>query len=323
MRLFIVFLCLHAVNLSSQHPCFASTIKEENTLGYISQSTLNIGDDIQTIAVKRFLPNSAVPIDREFIAEFSYNSPVKAVLSGWFMHLKGGYWELRAPPPEKSWPPSPVIDPFFVSIHFNPQLHEALFSEQNIEYLKKYSPIGARDLYTLELLQKKGIPSYFSGCLTLTLENTHTERNDIIYLVDLDEETIHYIQSKVSSPIVVMTHGKPLLPFLSTEHRLKYAEYILDLYRKAKCVVTTRLHAAMPCLAFKTPVLMFDSVDGGVEVRFTGLVEHTWHCSRRQLRDGEVEYDFDNPPENPNTYIPIRENLIKIMTDWVQENSKS
>jgi hypothetical protein len=300
---------------------FSSPILGETTFGYVSHSTINIGDDIQTIAVKRFLPSCAVPIDREFIHEFSYNSPVKAVISGWFMHVKGGYWELPLPPPEISWPPSSQIDPFFISIHLTGLLHPIVFSEENIAYLKQHSPIGARDLYTLQLLQEKNIPSYFSGCLTLTLENNYTERNDIIYLVDLDEATIRYIQSKVSSPTVIVTHGKPLLHFLSTEHRLKYAEYILDLYRKAKCVVTTRLHAALPCLAFKTPVLMLDSINGdGTDSRFTGLIDHTWHCSRRKLCEGGVDYDFDHPPQNPTTYLPIRENLIKIMTDWLQAN---
>lgn len=301
---------------------FASIARGEETFGYISHSTINIGDDIQSVAAKRFLPNNAIPIDREFIAEFANDVPVKTVVSGWFMHLKGGYWDLPMPPPEKSWPPSPQIDPFFISIHLTGQIHPTLFSEENIEYLRKHGPIGARDLYTLELLQKRNIPSYFSGCLTLTLENTHTTRNEIIYLVDLDEATIRYIRSKTSSPTVVITHGKPLLRFLSAEHRLKYAEYILDLYRQAKCVVTTRLHAAMPCLAFQTPVLMLDSEDGygndrGFEPRFSGLVDHTWHCSRQQLRDGLMEYDFDHPPENPNTHLHLRAQLIETMTNWV------
>lgn len=299
---------------------FSSTLIGETTFGYVSHTTINIGDDIQTIAAKRFLPSCAVPIHREFIHEFSCNSPVKAIINGWFMHINGGYWDLPLPAPEKSWPPSSQIDPFFISLHLTERFHPIVFSEENIDYLKQHGPIGARDFYTLKILQEKNIPSYFSGCLTLTLENNHTERNDLIYLVDLDEETIRYIRSKVSSPIVIVTHGKALLRFLSTEHRLKYAEYVLDLYRKAKCVVTTRLHAALPCLAFKTPVLMLDSVDGGTEPRFTGLIDHTWHCSRQKLREGGMDYDFDHPPENPITYLPIRENLIKTMTNWVQAN---
>jgi hypothetical protein len=38
-----------------------------------------------------------------------------------------------------------------------------------INYLKKYGPVGCRDYWTKTLLDKYGIPCYFSGCLTLTL----------------------------------------------------------------------------------------------------------------------------------------------------------
>lgn len=301
-----------------------STIQGEETFGYILPSTINIGDDFQAIAAKRFLPENAIPIDREFISEFSHDSKVKVVVSGWFMHQKGGFWDHPLPPPEKSWPPSPYVDPLFISIHLTGAFHSTVFSNENIEYLRAHSPIGARDLYTLNELQKRGIPSYFSGCLTITLENKCKKRNNVIYLVDIDDETVDYIKSKVKSPVVVLTQGKPLLQLLSREHRLKYAEHILDLYRQAKFVVTTRLHVAMPCLAFETPVLMLSSVDSHnmtSEPRFKGLLEYLWHCSRKELRNGEFDYFLDNPPENPKSYLSMRENLIKIMTDWVQKNS--
>ena len=300
-----------------------ASIRGEETFGYISNSTVNIGDDIQTIAAKRFLPDNAVAVDREFVSTFTHDSKVKTLISGWFMHRKGGgYWDLPIPPPEKSWPPASILDPFFISVHFTGSLFPTLFSDENIEYLKAHSPIGARDLSTLESLQQRGIPSYFSGCLTLTLENHCKERNEIIYLVDLDEKTVAYIQSRVLSPTIVLSHGKPVLQMLSPEHRLKYAEYILDLYRKAKCVVTTRLHAAMPCLAFETPVLLLDCVDPGcIDLRFTGLLELLWHSSRKELREGKICYDFDNPPANPRAYLPIREQLIKTVTEWVKKTS--
>jgi hypothetical protein len=301
---------------------FVSTFKAEESCGYISYSTINIGDDIQAIAAKRFLPDNAIPIDREYINTINSPFKIKTIVNGWFMHEKSSSGEyFLSPLPEKSWPPAPSIEPFFISIHLTGSFQPTVFSEENIEYLKAHAPIGARDFYTLEALQQKGIPSYFSGCLTLTLENMHTERNDIIYLVDLDDASVGYIKSKVSSPVVVITHGKPLLMSLSAYHRLQYANYILDLYRKAKCVVTTRLHTALPCLAFKTPVLMVDKHDlGNKDSRFWGLTDHTRSCSARELCEGLVDYDFDHPPENPTTYLPIRENLIKIMTEWAQKN---
>jgi len=303
--------------------CVVPTEKCSGSIGYIANSTINIGDEIQALAVKRFLKQDAVAIDREFVHEFRYNKKIKTIINGWFMQHKSGYWDLLRPPPDKSWPPSPAIDPFFISIHFTGTFLSTVFSDEHIEYLKKHAPIGARDFFTLHELQKRNIPSYFSGCLTLTLENNYKERNDIIYLVDLDDRCVNYIKSKVTSPVVVVTHGRSMFPFLNHEQRLQYAEYILDLYRKAKCVVTTRLHAAMPCLAFQTPVLMLTTVRKGspIDARFTGLTEHVKSCSREELCHGDIDYDFDNPPENPTTYLPLRENLIKIMTTWVQENS--
>lgn len=292
---------------------------DEKTFGFISHSTINIGDDIQSIAVKQFLPQNALHVDREFISEFACNSKVHTVVSGWFMHEKNHYWDLTLPAPEKSWPPSPIIDPFFISIHLTGTFLPTVFSNDNIAYLRKHAPIGARDLFTLNELQKRGIPSYFSGCLTLTLKNEFKERNNLIYLVDLDEETIAYIKSKTTSPTVVITHGRSLLQILSPEHRLKYAEHLLDLYKKCSCVVTTRLHAAMPCLAFETPVLMISSDRrGSMDSRFAGLIEHTRHCSKEELLNGEMQYDFDKPGPNPTTHLPIRANLIKIMNEWVK-----
>ena len=277
---------------------------------------------MQNKLFKRFHPNSAVAVDREFIAEFTDDSTVNCVVSGWFMHQKGGYWELSRNPLDKSWPPPPCINPFFISIHLTGSFLPTVFSEENIDYLREHSPIGARDLYTLNELQKRNIPSYFSGCLTLTLENHCKKRNNIIYLVDVDEDIINYVKSKTTSPVVVLSHGQSILRLLNTEHRLRYTECMLNLYRKAKCVITTRLHAAMPCLAFKTPVLMISSYNGGLDARFTGLSNLTHNCSKMELCSDKIKYDFDNPPENPKDYLAIRENLIEIMENWVQRNSK-
>jgi len=296
----------------------------EASFGYIVHSTVNIGDDIQSLAVRRLLPPDAVGIDREQVHEFSCPAKVFTVISGWFMHHRNGYWDLPTPPPIQSWPPSSKIHPFFISVHFTDTLFPALFTEENIEYLKEYGPIGARDLFTLEELQKRGIPSYFSGCLTLTLDNPLKKRNNLIYLVDVDDETANYVRSKTTLPVVRLTHGQPVLQLLKPEYRLKYAEHFLDKYRQCKCVVTTRLHAALPCLAFETPVLLISPTrQGTVDPRFPGLWELTRHCYKEELLAGAVDFDFDHPTENPKGYIAIRERLIQTMADWVRHMNLS
>ena len=52
-----------------------------------------------------------------------------------------------------------------------------MLSDKAIRYFKsyteKYGPVGARDKETERLFKSKGIPAYFSGCLTLTLDKSY------------------------------------------------------------------------------------------------------------------------------------------------------
>lgn len=292
-----------------------------NDFGYISYSTTNIGDDIQALAVKRFIPDNSLPIDREYVSEFTHDSEVKTVINGWFMHTKDIYWYRGdKAAPEVSWPPAPCIKPFFISIYFVKPFLPVALSDEGVAYLMEHAPIGARDLNTLAELQSKGIPSYFSGCLTLTLENPYkdNQRKKIIYAVDVDPDVVAYIQSQTTHKVIPFTHAVPLDIMHDNDARLAYAEQVLEMYRKAKCVVTARLHATLPCLAIRTPVLFVgDQPQNG---RLHGLKELARHCSQEELLSGQVDFDFNRPPENPQDYLPIREQLIDIMTDWVQNN---
>ncbi len=297
---------------------YFGTLFAESQFGYISYSTYNIGDDIQTIAAKRFLPDDSVAIDREFIGAFTAESQIRVLINGWYMHTKNNNWYRKdIAPPKKSWPPSPAIQPLLISIHFTKDFAPEVFSKESIDYLKQNGPIGARDFTTLQELQKRDIPSYFSGCLTLTLENPYRdyEREDIIYAVDLDEECIKYIRSKTKSKVVPVSHfvrGK--LQF-DHELRMAYAEELLDKYRKAKCVITSRLHASMPCLAFETPVLLINTQND--QYRFDGLKDLVRNCSKRSFIKGFVDFDIDHPSANPKTYLPLRNNLIDIINQWL------
>lgn len=295
-----------------------NTYGQISKFGYISYSTTNIGDDIQTIAAMRFLPKKSTPIDRESIAEFSSKYPLHVIVNGWFMHTKNFWWGDHFSAPEISWPPSADIIPLFISFHLTPRFYEEAFSEEGIDYLRNHAPIGARDLTTLEELQKRDIPSYFSGCLTLTLDNPETERDDIIYAVDIPESCVQQIRSCTNTPVEVITHGVPLEIYLKRDHRdrLSHAKNILKRYQKAKCVVTVRLHAALPCLALGTPVLLL----GEPNERFTGLKNLVRHCTIEDFLNGNYDFNFDTPQENKKDYLPIRDDLINRVSEWVAKN---
>ena len=134
----------------------------------------NIGDYLQSVAQEQFLPKDSLYIERESLNSVESDEPIKLIMNGWFMHQP------------QNFPPSPAINPLFISFHITPKIVDAFFSEETVNYLKQHEPIGARDKGTLALLQSKGIKSWFSGCLTLTLGHKYkaTTRNDDVIFVD-------------------------------------------------------------------------------------------------------------------------------------------
>ncbi len=292
-----------------------TSLPAEEQYGYITYSTGNLGDYIQAIAAKKFIPKNSIGIDREFIGVFNHPQKVKTLVNGWFMCTKDLFWNKNVPAPIKSWPPARIIEPLLISVHFIEPFFPCLFTDKSIAYLKKYGPVGARDRATLKVLQAHGIPSYFSGCLTLTLNNPYGEadRQEIIYAVDLDEECVRYLKSQATCKVKVMGHTDLKLTQLTEKERLAKAEKRLELYRKAKCVITTRLHASMPCLAIKTPVLLVGDLDS----RFDGLSELLHTASRNDFLEGKALFDFNHPPKKPRGNLSLRENLIKRVTRWV------
>lgn len=134
---------------------------------------INIGDYIQGVASAQFLPSIDGFVDREEIGVYQEEECV-VVMNGWFMHYP------------KNWPPSEKIHPIFLAFHINSNFKDPLLSEESIQYLKDHEPIGCRDYYTRDLLEKKGINAFFSGCMTLTLgEKYHNEKkNGKVIFVD-------------------------------------------------------------------------------------------------------------------------------------------
>lgn len=286
----------------------------ESEFGYIVSPYSNIGDDIQSLAAKNFLPENSIAIQREHTHQFQHDTPVKTLMNGWFLWPKR--FDTVKNVPKVVWPPSSSIDPLFISFHISKEFIPIALSPAGVEYFKQNAPIGARDLATLKMLQQRKIPSYFSGCLTLTLINDSMEKDDIIYVVDLEDAYATYIQSKTKSQVVSLTHI--IDARTSPEKRLELTKEILEKYKKAKAVVTSRLHAAMPCLAYGTPVLLLNIQTD--PYRLDGLRELTWNCSKDEFFAGFAGFNFDSPPENPTAYIPLREKMIETITEWMNRN---
>jgi hypothetical protein len=266
--------------------------------------TNNLGDEIQSIAARQFLPAIDYYVDREALDAFAPapDQEVRMILNGWFCHR-----------PER-WPPSPSIRPLLISFHVSETRGmwsglrpTDVFAQDAVRhYLKRHGPVGARDFSTLDFLQRLGIDSYFSGCLTMALQRPAVARDhDLVVLNDVPDEVLRIIPSLTRKRVVVTFHND--FERLDIHARFKKAQQLLDLYARAGCVVTTRLHGALPCLAYKTPVLLIDVAPD--QYRFSGLSNLTHHCAADEFCALKVDYDVNDPPPNPTNYLQYRTKL--------------
>lgn len=128
---------------------------------------------------------------------------------------------------------------------------------KDIEYLKRYEPIGCRDEYTLEVMRNHGIKAYLNGCLTAAFPRVrNNEDNDLtkIFCVDISDELKKHIPTNIINHCIFMSHTyyKSEL-HCSPEEKVRqvYKTYILE----AKMVITSRLHVAISCIATGFPVI--------------------------------------------------------------------
>ncbi len=278
--------------------------------------TQNLGDEIQSLAARCFLPRVDALVDRDELNTKAICQPHKIILNGWFSHR-----------PE-CWPPSEFLVPLLISFHVTQHIDPILnpsgksFSQRvgqvdSRAYLASHSPVGARDTHTVELLRNLSIPAYFSACLTLTLTaEREPARRDFVCVNDLDDEVVDYVERKSRAVVVITRHRNE--DCLDPVGRMTLAHNLLETYASAKFVVTSRLHCALPCLALGTPVLFCPTATD--RYRFSGLLELLRHTSRAQLLSDLAPFDFCNPTPNGMQYLPLRQMLIDRCRRFIAED---
>jgi Polysaccharide pyruvyl transferase len=278
----------------------------------VYNNTNNLGDEIQSIAARAFLPSVDYMVDREALHNFSPSADgkVAVILNGWFLHH-----------PE-NWPPSEALWPLLISFHVSNWggrgiglcAANVLLKEPVAKYLRGFSPVGARDTHTLDLLRAAGVESYLSGCLTMTLERPKIERDEsVIVLNDVSDDVSKFVRKQTDKHIVSTQHRAYWEKDI--QKRFAEAERLLKLYAHASCVITNRLHCALPCLAFETPVLLLDAVHD--RARFDGVLDFLHHCSGADLISGDYRYDVNDPPCNSDSFHPYRAGLIQRVQSFV------
>ena len=316
----------------------------------------NIGNEIQTLAAAQFLPR----IDKFFyFLDFSRDCVTdehyKLIFNGYwfpdyFLENNFGFSPQdmlihyepihRSPrrPPEKIIQRQRIdlrsdIEFLPVSIHFQPNSDQLVVSPDVQRYLNAYGGgVGARDIVTAQIFNAMGVKSYFSGCLTLTLcRNKNISKGDYIIVSG-------HTKLKRLFPFVVSKTKRPvydLSDYITSNcggaiENLVMGESMLDLLQGAHCVVTSRLHTALPALALGAPVLFVyspiavpDYKGGDINSvhRLSGLaallntVEENYYYANYSV------YDVDNPPPNKPDYLRLRQGLIERCAEFMGEDN--
>lgn len=238
----------------------------------------NIGDDVQALAAAQHLPKPASAfIDRDRIDAWTGDGPAAVIMNGWF---SSG---------DTAWPPAALIRPIFVGFHVTERFKPAV--RAHAAYLKRFEPIGVRDRATEMFLTSLGVASETTFCLTLTFpRRSSAPREGKVFLVDAEEV---FVPKSLRKGAVKVTHLMPPLDYRVT---LPAARQLIDLYREdARLVVTTRLHAALPCMAMGIPVVFLgDPKDTRTSiVRDVGGVIHDLRLHRKSLARGVLGRVFD------------------------------
>lgn len=190
---------------------------------------------------------------------------------GWYMHSQ---FDLRF-----DFPFHENLQPLFVSFHVN---KHAILTPTAVDYLRAHGPIGCRDWTTVHLLLNAGVPAFFSGCLTTTI--------DTVFPADFSSAPAGSPAVYVDTPVPeddagseLVTHLHPSVRRNSFARNLEHAVDLLDAYRtRFSRVVTSRLHAFLPSWAIGADVDFRPRNDA--DIRFAGLLDAD-EADRRAMQE--------------------------------------
>jgi hypothetical protein len=306
----------------------------------------NIGDDIQTIASLRFMPENTKFVLRENLMEARNRGPIFLLANGWY-----SLWPNRFIPPRN-------IKPFYISIHI---ADSRVLTRSAIRWLKSHQPIGCRDLPTTELLKAAGVDAYFSGCLTLTIQRPEVDRTENVLISDLDPHFLNIVPKKLLFDAEFVTHNTKMgvVPQLGAgyqknrferynqkaqiilqnhapaferwrEHLPNFFNFygttgtdmqvfsqrheigmkLLKKFATARLVITSRLHCALPCIAMGTPVIMLHQ--DAMDPRFIGL---NTYLNIKGASSTQNSVDWNPDPVNAT---PLIEPMVSITEEAVR-----
>ena len=287
----------------------ASEIRHFGTLFYNKRVSYvkanNLGDEIQSLSGLQYLPFVDELVERDNLLASERNYNITVFFNAW--------WGSD----NCDWPPPRNIHPIMLSVHIDKNMKAKLAN--HTDYLKSFPQIGCRDVATLNFLKENGVTNaFFSGCLTLLIRNPiiSGNRTDNIYFVDIGTKYYKFFPIRLRNQGINIHHSRSSGSFRDGISRVTSAYQLLEMYGRAKLIITQRIHAALPCVAMGTPVIFINSAGLPGDVnrnnlsssRVSGLSKLFHTVDLYTMSDYEIKlwfkfFPWDNPPPNPNVNL--------------------
>jgi mannosyltransferase OCH1-like enzyme len=229
----------------------------------ISVSTKNVGDHIQLLGLEDilrrqgFAPSVRLDRDRDLAGgDWLQNAPenLPILINGWLMHRPA------------AWPPHPRLDATLFGVFFQIASAPHLVEQPALDYYSTRPAIGCRDPFTMNLLRNRGVDAYLSHCASMGLpRRLPDQRQTETFVVAPDEALLTELRSDpgfmatIGDDAVALSHYTDSADF---EANIALARDLLETYRtRARLIVTTMLHCALPAIAMGIPVIVIAPLD--------------------------------------------------------------
>ena len=321
----------------------------KNALLIYRDGETNIGDYIQSIAAKQFLKSVDIKVCREELNKVK--QPIKLIMNGWFMH------EPKNWPPSTSVIPKYVS--FHIANHAIDSMltKDAVAHFKKFEPIgcRDYytqnilTKQGIKAYFTgcLTLTLKKedyvtdGVSSgiIFSDILFhkndnfnkkkifKTIRNPHKIIIGFFKKKKLDfhnkQKTNLIIEKLIPKEIINNSKKISNQNFKLKTHQEKFdeAKRLLSIYASAELVVTSRIHVALPCLAFGTPVIFIkperdvERFDGIIDLFHTFTIKEILESPKQKLQQKFIQFSKGNK----KNHLPLIERLMKDVCTFAEQ----
>ena len=325
-------------------------------LAISTESQVNIGDYIQALASAQFLPQIDGFIQREELKDYE-GEECKVIMNGWYMHHPEQWPPSPKIHPlfvavhfntlaQKKLLAEGSIEylKMYQPIGCRDKFTQDLLQGEGLEaYFSGCMTLTLGYKYKSDVKEDK---CYFVDPYFVTHWNLLTIIYNLLYLI-LHWKPISIIAKKHPEPkkglrkkMILTTFYKEYKRIFTTEtllnaeyicqqstyykeqfrtdeERLKEAERLVKKYAKARLVVTSRIHCALPCLGLGTPVIYTEDANqseasacrlGGLRELFNILKWNKTHLESESPIRGKIS--LNNTPENKNTWQQYARRLI-------------